>query len=56
MVSAEGAERDAYIEQGRADWESMLLNRASDLAVSGKLALFNFGIDERAGISERPEA
>lgn len=46
MVGAEGAERDAYVEQGRVDWESMLLNRASDLAVGGKLALFNFGIDE----------
>lgn len=46
MVGAEGAERDAYVEQGRVDWESMLTNRASDLAVGGKLALFNFGIDE----------
>ena len=32
--------------QGRIDWESMLSNRAVDLAVDGKLALFNFGIDE----------
>jgi len=46
MVGAEGAERDAYIDQGRIDWESMLSNRAVDLAVGGKLALFNFGIDE----------
>ena len=46
MVGAEGAERDAYVEQGRVDWESMLINRASDLAIGGKLALFNFGIDE----------
>ena len=46
MVGAEGLERKAYVEQGRVDWESMLTNRARDLAVGGKLALFNFGIDE----------
>ena len=46
MVGAEGAERDAFIEQGRVDWESMLLNRARELAPGGRLALFNFGIDE----------
>ena len=46
MVGAKGVELDAYVEQGRVDWESMLLNRASDLAPGGKLALFNFGIDE----------
>jgi len=46
MVGAEGAERDAYVEQGRVDWERMLVNRARDLAIGGRLALFNFGIDE----------
>ncbi len=46
MVGATGAERDAYVEQGRADWERMLVNRAHDLAPGGRLALFNFGIDE----------
>ena len=46
MVGAAGAERDAYVEQGRLDWERMLLNRAADLAPGGRLALFNFGIDE----------
>ncbi|MDA0342327.1 MAG: SAM-dependent methyltransferase [Proteobacteria bacterium] len=46
MVGAEGAERAAYVEQGRIDWERMLLNRARDLATGGRLALFNFGIDE----------
>jgi hypothetical protein len=46
MVGAEGAEREAYVEQGRLDWERMLLNRANDLAPGGRLALFNFGIDE----------
>jgi hypothetical protein len=46
MVGAVGAERQAYVEQGRADWERMLLNRSRDLAPGGRLALFNFGIDE----------
>ncbi|MBT4352999.1 MAG: SAM-dependent methyltransferase [Rhodospirillaceae bacterium] len=46
MVGATGDERDAYEEQGRLDWEGMLLNRANDLAQNGRLALFNFGIDE----------
>ncbi|MEM7252136.1 MAG: SAM-dependent methyltransferase [Pseudomonadota bacterium] len=46
MVGATGAERDAFVEQGRRDWTSMLLNRARELALGGKLALFNFGIDE----------
>jgi len=46
MVGASGAEREAYVEQGRLDWERMLLNRARDLAPGGRLALFNFGIDE----------
>lgn len=47
MVGAQGAERNAYIEQGRKDWEGMLLNRANELVPGGKLALFNFGIDEQ---------
>ena len=46
MVGATGPERAAYIEQGRRDWEAMLLNRARELAPGGRLALFNFGIDE----------
>ena len=46
MVGASGWERDAYIEQGRLDWENILLNRAQDLAPNGRLALFNFGIDQ----------
>lgn len=46
MVGAEGAERAAYAEQGRIDWERMLLARAHDMASGGRLALFNFGIDE----------
>lgn len=46
MVGAEGAERAAFEEQGAKDWEVMLTNRARELAPGGRLALFNFGIDE----------
>lgn len=46
MVGANGAERAAYEEQGRRDWQVMLVNRAAELAPGGRLALFNFGIDE----------
>jgi hypothetical protein len=47
MVGAEGAERRAYEEQGRKDWEVMLTRRAVELAPGGRLAFFNFGIDEQ---------
>ncbi len=46
MVGAQGAERAAYEAQGREDWEVMLTNRARELVSGGRLALFNFGIDE----------
>jgi hypothetical protein len=46
MVGARGAERAAYEAQGRKDWEVMLTNRARELVPGGRLALFNFGIDE----------
>jgi hypothetical protein len=46
MVGAQGAERAAYEAQGRKDWEVMLTNRARELVPGGRLALFNFGIDE----------
>lgn len=46
MVGAGGAERAAYEEQGRKDWEAMLTRRAVELVPGGRLALFNFGIDE----------
>jgi len=46
MVGAGGAERAAYEDQGRRDWQVMLANRARELAPGGRLALFNFGIDE----------
>lgn len=45
MVRAEGAVRAAFVERGRKDWESILLNRARELAPGGRLCLFNFGID-----------
>lgn len=47
MVGAEGAERAAFEAQGASDWETMLLNRTHELAAGGRLALFNFGIDEQ---------
>lgn len=46
MVGATGAARAAFEAQGAKDWQSMLLNRARELAPGGRLALFNFGIDE----------
>jgi hypothetical protein len=46
MVGATGAERTAYEEQGRADWETFLLRRSRELSSDGRLVLFNFGIDE----------
>jgi hypothetical protein len=47
MVGALGAERQAYAEQGRRDWERMLLARTRELVPGGRLCLFNFGIDEQ---------
>jgi hypothetical protein len=46
MVGATGRERQAYVEQGRIDWERMLLARTRELVPGGRLCLFNFGIDE----------
>lgn len=47
MVGAHGAERQAYEEQGRRDWERFLLARAQELAPGGRLVLINFGVDEQ---------
>jgi indole-3-acetate O-methyltransferase len=47
MVGARGAERRAYEEQGRRDWEVMLTRRAGELVPGARLAFFNFGIDEQ---------
>jgi hypothetical protein len=46
MVGAEGEERAAYEAQGARDWEAILLRRTEELVPGGRLALFNFGIDE----------
>lgn len=46
MVGATGDVRQAFEAKGAKDWENFLLNRTSELAVGGFLALFNFGIDE----------
>ncbi len=46
MVGAEGAELAAYAEQGRADWERILGNRAAELVSGGRLVLLNFCRDE----------
>ncbi len=45
-TGVKAAERAAYEEQGQRDWRALLLARARDLASGGRLALFNFGIDE----------
>ena len=45
-VGAEGAELAAFAEQGRHDWETILLHRARELMPGGRLVLVNFGKDE----------
>ena len=44
-VGASGAELAAFREQGRLDWETILLHRAAELAPGGKLVMANFCID-----------
>jgi len=46
MVGASGDERAANEAQGARDWEAILTRRAEELVPGGRLALFNFGIDE----------
>jgi len=46
MIGANEAERAAYEEQGRRDWERFLLARASELGKGGRLVLINFGVDD----------
>jgi len=46
MVGASAQVRGQYVEQGRKDWELMLLRRSEELRTGGRLCLFNFGIDE----------
>src|SRR5262249_31197410 len=45
-VGAEGAELAAFTEQGRRDWQTILLQRARELTPGGRLVLVNFGKDE----------
>lgn len=46
-VGAEGREAQAFAQQARADWESILLARAHELRPGGRMVCLNFGIDER---------
>jgi hypothetical protein len=46
MVGASGAERAAYEEAGRVEWERLLHLRARELVKGGRLCFFNFGIDD----------
>jgi hypothetical protein len=45
-VGAQGAELAAFAEQGRSDWQTLLLQRARELTPGGRLVLVNFGKDE----------
>jgi indole-3-acetate O-methyltransferase len=45
-VGATGAELAAFTEQGQRDWEDILLQRARELALGGRLVLVNFCKDE----------
>ncbi len=47
MVGAQDAELAAFVEQGRRDWETILLCRATELAPGGRLVLVNFCRDEQ---------
>ncbi len=46
-VGAQGEELVAFAEQGRKDWETILLARARELAPGGRLVLVNFCRDEQ---------
>jgi hypothetical protein len=45
-VGAAGAELAAFAEQGRRDWEAILLQRAREMAPGARLVLVNFCKDE----------
>jgi hypothetical protein len=45
-VGAEGKELAAFADQGRHDWETILMQRAKELKSGGRLVLVNFGKDE----------
>ena len=46
MVGAKGDEYQRFSEQGKKDWESILLHRARELRSGGQLVLLNFCRDE----------
>jgi hypothetical protein len=46
MVGAAGDELAVFADQGRRDWQTILLHRAAELAPGGRLVLVNFGRDE----------
>jgi hypothetical protein len=46
MVGARGAERAAYEETGRLEWERLLVLRARELVPGGRLCMLSFGIDD----------
>jgi hypothetical protein len=46
VATARGAVRDAFAAQAAADWETILLHRAHELAPGGQLVFANFCIDE----------
>ena len=46
MVGAEGEENLIFSEQGKKDWEAILLHRARELKTGGKLVFLNFCRDE----------
>lgn len=45
-VGAQGSELAAFAEQGRQDWERILLCRAAELAPEGRMVIVNFCRDE----------
>jgi cyclopropane fatty-acyl-phospholipid synthase-like methyltransferase len=46
MVGAEGEEYLMFSEQGKKDWETILLHRARELKTGGQLVFLNFCRDE----------
>jgi hypothetical protein len=46
MVGATGDALVKFAEQGKRDWERILLNRSKELVSGGRLVLVNFGRDE----------
>jgi SAM dependent carboxyl methyltransferase len=54
-VGATGPELAAFAEQGRRDWETILLQRARELATGGRLVMVNFCKDETGRLSWQHE-